>query len=885
MSTTIDSLDIQIKTSADQASDSLDRLADTIERITKSFGKTIQPTSGGFSAQVKGIVNGLKGYNSAARVTKKTTLSLAATFGRFYANCWLLVRGLKALWRSIEGTTDYIEAYNYFDVSFGKIASEWQHEYGKFGYDNAEAYAKSFTTRMNSILGKMSGVSLQIGEDGNALLTETGLANLGMNIREMTQAASNIASITNSVGQTGEVSLAAAQSLTALAGDIASLFNIDYSSAMTNLKSGLIGQSRALYKYGIDITNATLQTYAYEHGITKAVSEMSQAEKMQLRLLAILDQSKVAWGDLANTINSPSNMIRQFKNNIAELGTVIGQLFIPVLSKVMPFINGVTIALKRLMTTIAGFFGIKINLKDYGSGYNDDTIDGLEDVAAGYDGATAAAKKYQKTILGFDQLNKLNDNESSSGGGFSGGGGGFDLTGDILDATDEYMKAWNEAYANMEDQVQKIAGKIEKALEPVKKLFQDISIGDWFAVGGDVSTIVTNINDFFANAIDQVDWYGIGRNISDFLAGIDWVSVLTSAANLVWQGLTAALELGSGILSGIPLVKQIKDKIQPVFEEFSKNVLPKVTEKLDYLWNKIFVPFGNFVGSVLTPIVGIVIDLLKILFRDVVPPLANAVKNILGSSFELLCTIVSETISSFSYWWNSVLSPLLSFLKTVFLPVFQSVFKSVATLVENLSVVFKGLLTFISGVFSGDWKKAWEGIKTTFKGVFDSLKTIARTPVNAIMAMLEGFANGVISAFNSIKRSLNKLKINIPSWVPGYGGRSLGFNFSMTPNVYLPRYATGGFPEDGLFMANHGELVGKFSNGKTAVANNEQITQGIAQAVFPAVYNAVRSAMAESNNGGNQMIDNRIYIGEEEVARAVTRGQQKLNRRYQLSTT
>ena len=92
--------------------------------------------------------------------------------------------------------------------------------------------------------------------------------------------------------------------------------NIDYADVMGNLQSGLIGQSRALYKYGIDITNATLQTYAYEMGLSKAVSEMTQAEKMQLRLIAILDQSKVAWGDLANRRKADK------ENNLAYLPSV-----------------------------------------------------------------------------------------------------------------------------------------------------------------------------------------------------------------------------------------------------------------------------------------------------------------------------------------------------------------------------------------------------------------------------------------------------------------------------------------------------------------------------------------------------------------------------------
>lgn len=101
---------------------------------------------------------------------------------------------------------------------------------------------------------------------------------------------------------------------TPVAGDISSLFNVDYSTVAQNLQSGLIGQSRALYKYGIDITNATLATYAYNLGISKSVSEMTQMEKQQLRVLAILDQSKVSWGDLANR--------RKKVNDIAYLPSV-----------------------------------------------------------------------------------------------------------------------------------------------------------------------------------------------------------------------------------------------------------------------------------------------------------------------------------------------------------------------------------------------------------------------------------------------------------------------------------------------------------------------------------------------------------------------------------
>ena len=78
----------------------------------------------------------------------------------------------------------------------------------------------------------------------------------------------------------------------------------------------------------------------------------------------------------------------------------------------------------------------------------------------------------------------------------------------------------------------------------------------------------------------------------------------------------------------------------------------------------------------------------------------------------------------------------------------------------------------------------------------------------------------------------------------------------------LPKFATGGFPEDGMFMANHGELVGKFSNGKTAVANNYQIVEGIKSGV----YSAVKSAMGSSQGGSNVI---QVYIGKKKIMEEV----------------
>jgi len=553
-------------------------VSENIIRMTNALAG-LASTGAASGRAANSLGRNLNTYTASAKRATKSTFSLAAAFGKFYATYFLVIRGIKSLWKSIEGTTDYIEAFNYYTVAFNKVGKEWGKDFEQFGYDNAEDYAQSFGNRVNELLGKMSGLKVDV--DGG-LISESGMKNLGLNLQEITQYASQLASITNSLGQTGEVTTAISKSMTMLAGDISSLFNVDFSTVATNLQSGLIGQSRALYKYGIDITNATLQTYAYRYGIEKAVSEMSQAEKQQLRLLAILDQSKVSWGDLANTINSPSNMIRQFTNNVKEAGMVLGQLFIPVLQKVLPVINGVVIAIKRLLVSVANLLGIKIDFSAFGqgvSGYNEN----LEDTADALDKVGKSAKKAKGYTLGIDELNIIDPNSGSSGSS-STGGAGIDLTKEIMDATAEYEKVWQEAFDKMQNTAMGWADKVSKVFKPVKDIIEDLSYAfkfdsdAWFKVAGmDTSKLVTGIFEWFTRAIDSVDWKKIGRHIGSFLDGMDWTAIFTSAGNFIETAIDAAIDLWKGSFDAAPIETTIITAIG----------LLKFTGVGDIIWGKI----------------------------------------------------------------------------------------------------------------------------------------------------------------------------------------------------------------------------------------------------------------------------------------------------------
>lgn len=405
---------------------------------------------------------GLQNYGSSADNAKKKTFNLTSAIGSFYAKCFLAIRAVKAFANAVKSTSDYIETFNYFSVAFNRVGEDWGHQFEKYGYENAESYAKSFANRMNAEFKKLSGITF---DTDNMRLAGNEIKNLGLNIKEVTQYASELAGVFNSANLSGEVTYAASDALTKLAGDYSSLINIDYETAAQNFRSGITGQSRVLYKYGIDVTDARLKTEAYALGISKSTTEMTQAEKMQLRLIAILKQSKVAWGDLANTINQPANQMRVLKTQVSELSMLFGQLFVPILSKVIPIITGVVIALKRLMSTIAQFMGVKLGDADaYKMNFNNISA-GAEDLSESLDDVTKSAKKAQKGIRGFDELNVINMSKDSSDS--DSGSGAIDLTDEILAMTEEYQKAWEEAYNRMQSNAENVADKVTAAFERI----------------------------------------------------------------------------------------------------------------------------------------------------------------------------------------------------------------------------------------------------------------------------------------------------------------------------------------------------------------------------------------------------------------------------------
>ena len=298
------------------------------------------------------------------------------------------------------------ETYNLFAVSLEAVTDE----YGKINEASSKYYMKAidFQNQMNEKLG-------------------TNKAEL------MEYQAMYFSMIKSQISDKDSV-YKMSESLTKAGYDIASLYNLEVEDAMQKLQSGLAGQVEPLRKIGIDISESALSGILGELGIEKSVQQLSYGEKEVARYIAILRQAGQAQGDFARTIEQPANQLRIFKNQLAELKQVAGSFFMGIISNIMPYINGVVMALKEILKAIGSMFGIEFSGL---SGNLGTTNEQISDIGTGIGSATKKAKEFQKQLMGWDEIHNITPpTESSSGGGGSVGSGVIDSR--LLDAIGEW---------------------------------------------------------------------------------------------------------------------------------------------------------------------------------------------------------------------------------------------------------------------------------------------------------------------------------------------------------------------------------------------------------------------------------------------------------------
>lgn len=651
--------------------------------------------------------------------------------------------------------------------------------------------------------------------------------------------------------------------LTGLAGDVASFYNITQDEAYTKLKSVFTGETETLKDLGIVMTQAALDQYALANGYGKTTAKMTEQEKVALRYAFVQQQLALAQGDFARTSDSWANQVRILKLQFDSLRASLGQGFIAALTPVIKVINTVMGKLVQLANIFSTFmkrlFGVKSD-KNSGIGAVASDVSGattgMDNLGASTAGVGSAAKKTAKELkglMGIDEINTIGSSGSDGGDSGSSTGGGSGI-GDIG------MDDWD--FSQQEEATDSLLGNVEAFADKVRSTFKKIA------------SFINKHKEIILSIIG-----GIVAGITAFLIGSNWSTIAGTIIG-VFEFIPAALSAVATAISApavlisaaIGLVAaaciylwQTSDSFRQALIDGWNALVSALTPYFEAIKSYLML-LGDILMTYLKPIIQVAWDFILTVVDNVVKVLmsfwTNCVAPLIQFLGECLKKVIDGMAEIWAHWkptvekigeiliaiWNNCLKPVINWLGSTFVQAFKNVGNSIKPILDSLKTMFGGLIDFIVGIFTGNWQKAWQGVKNIFKGIFDGLTNIAKRPINAI-----------IDAVNSMIRGLNKIKL--PEWVPLLGGKGINI-----PTI--PKLAKGGIV-DAPTIAMVGEA------GKEAVMPLENNTGWITDLANKV---SERLPQGQAINSNDQPINLTIQVGTTTLGKIVIDSINKVQR-------
>ena len=446
------------------------RQMNQVAAAMRPLATEMQKVANGFSAfpiRIQKIIQSNSSLTASNNKTAKsfgvlgTGISSAqAKFG-VYLIAFRQLASVMSDW--VKESNDYVENLNLFTVAMGDYAAE------------AKAYAEE--------------VQAAMGIDPSEWMRNQGV---------FMQMASGF-------GVASDSAALMSKNLTQLGYDISSFYNISIEEAMQKLQSGIAGEIEPLRRLGYAIDVASLEQVALNHGITESVNAMTQAEKAQLRYVAIMEQSTNAMGDIARTVQTPANATRILSQQITQLSRALGNLLIPLLQQIIPWVQAFVEILTEAVQALAVLFGFELPTIDY-SGIEGVSV-GASDAEEAIDGVTSSAKEMKRELLGIDELTILEPASSGGTGGVSGGVSGGDF--------------------NLELPGYDFLGGLETSKNKIKDFLKDISdeiiaIGSGFAAWKIAPKVLSWFSDLKNGRFSKIDRLaaGIGLAVTGFT--LEW---------------------------------------------------------------------------------------------------------------------------------------------------------------------------------------------------------------------------------------------------------------------------------------------------------------------------------------------------------------------------
>lgn len=750
-----------------------------------------------------------------------------------------------------------------------------------FGRQSIET--ASDLAEVQNVVDTAFGESKQKMED----FADTAVKTYGISKLTAKQTGSNFMAMAAGMGLANDSASDMAVALTGLSADMASFYNVGQDVASTALKSIFTGETETLKQFGIVMTDANLQAYALSKGITKSTADMSQAEKVQLRYNYVMSQTALAQGDFAKTSDSWANQTRILSEQWKEFGATIGTVLMNVL---LPAVKAINSVLSQLISLAQGAakalseaFGFELsNSADEAQSIAKSTSQAADNYSDIADNAQQAQESQEGSLASFDQMNKLNDENKSDSAGVSGAGDIMHPVGTSVEVdTGKADKKLSDFFKSARTQFEKLADYLDKNFKPIFAEIwsglerENIELAQILGgVFSDIKSLSEPLKAYFINdftpfmqtAFSTLGKIGIGLfdSFNKVFSDIWNVAVFPILQNFLTVGLPIMTDLSTQIWNTLGVlfdnIKEIFDTLwngvaQPVLNAL-KTLWCDTWQSISDFWNEWGQPifdginegittikniFLNLWETVLKPVFDKLMDVADSVWTEHLKPLLDEFLDFVGTLITSVLSIYNKAIAPVVNWLVSILGPIVSSVLGKIIKTVGNVISNIIDAVKNIISALKGVVLFITGVFTGDWKKAWNGIKKIFKGVWDALVDIAKTPINLIIGLINGLTGAVEDALNWIIDGINELSFTTPDWLPGdLGGQTFGFDLSQIDIPEIPKLARGAvIPPNSEFLA----VLGDQKRGTNIEAPLDTITQAVLQAL-----------VSYGGAGGNQKI-------------------------------
>lgn len=788
----IDELVINVRVNGDTKE--LENIAKAIQKTgtsAKKSKKEVEP----LNKTIKKTGDDAKTAGDKMKAFKQTMKSIVAGIS--------FAKTMSFLGKAVNKSMEYTESMNLFTVAMGDYAEE------------AQKYAES--------------VSEIMGIDPAQWLKAQGTFNI----------------LATGFGVTADKAAIMSKNLTQLGYDLSSFYNMSVDDAMLKLQSGLAGELEPLRRIGYDLSVARLQQEAYALGIDKSITSMTQAEKSMLRYHAIMTQVTEVQGDMARTLDSPANQTRIFKAQIDQLTRSIGNTLIPLINKLLPYMIALAQVAREAADSIAAFFGYSLPEVDFSS-----ASASVGDISADLEDATSSAKELKRTLMGFDEINRLNDTSSGASSESTTGGMAFDI--EPIDYEDIFL-------GDLKFETDKIKQELEQTIKEITAIISGAAlvVGAILVFSG--ANIPKGIALMAAGAVGlsasvAMNWNATDENlrgtlqtITNIIAGFS----LALGGILCFSGVQLPLGIALLAVGATSLVAASAMKWKE-----SENAVDATIQQITMIVSgallalgAMFLVTGSFMGLGIALLAAGAVGLVTSITLNSSKLSEDTKSTIQGITIILSgALLVLGAILTFSGVATGLGLALMAAggvgLATAVSWDSSKVMESLRGVVEDIKELFEPLTKF----FSDLWNEKITPIFTKIGEIAgDLISNPFETVMNGFLATAEWILNKPINAINGVLGEINKIP---------------GVNLPKLDTITLPRFEKGGFPAEGqAFIAreNGPELVGTIGR-KTAVANNDQIVDGI----YQGVYQAMRDA--GTGNGGGQtvvvMLPNGDVLGE-----------------------